>query len=209
MPRRVTERAQLLPALAEVFREHGYDGASLSLIGEATGLGKGSLYHFFPGGKEEMAAAVLAEIDAWFEAQVFAPLANEERPDEGVEQMFVAVNAYFRSGRRVCLVGAFSLSDARDRFAGPVRSYFARWVDALAANRVRAGWDAASAKALAEEGISGVQGALVLARALDDSGAFARGLATLRERLGDPGPAGAGARTSRVTPAGSRRRCPA
>jgi hypothetical protein len=46
----------------------GYrEGASLSLISEATGLGKGCLYHFFPGGKEEMADAVLSEIDGWFE----------------------------------------------------------------------------------------------------------------------------------------------
>ena len=58
MPGTVAERADALPALGEVFREHGFEGASLALIGERTGLGKGSLYHFFPGGKEEMAAAV-------------------------------------------------------------------------------------------------------------------------------------------------------
>ena len=64
------ERAGILPVLAEVFRAHGYEGASLSLITRATGLGKGSLYHLFPGGKAEMAACGLAEIDAWFEANL-------------------------------------------------------------------------------------------------------------------------------------------
>src|SRR3954469_22668198 len=62
MAKTVAERAAVLPVLGEVFREHGFEGASLSLIGERTGLGKGSLYLFFPGGKEEMATAVLAEI---------------------------------------------------------------------------------------------------------------------------------------------------
>ena len=57
MARMVAERADTLPGLAEAFREHGYAGASLSVIGEATGLGRGSLYHFFPGGKREMAEA--------------------------------------------------------------------------------------------------------------------------------------------------------
>ena len=52
---------------------------STPAITAGTGLGKGSLYHLFPGGKAEMAAAVLAEIDAWFEAAVFAPL--RDRPD--------------------------------------------------------------------------------------------------------------------------------
>ena len=51
MARTVAERSDVLPLLAEVFREHGYEGASLSLISKATGLGKGSLYHFFPGVK--------------------------------------------------------------------------------------------------------------------------------------------------------------
>ena len=74
MRRHLTDRQEVLPALAEVFREHGFEGASLARIAQATGLGKGSLYHYFPGGKTEMAAAVLAEIDAWFEGHVFTSL---------------------------------------------------------------------------------------------------------------------------------------
>lgn len=74
MARTVAERTDIIPVLAEIFREHGFEGASLSIIGEKTGLGKGSLYHFFPGGKEEMAAAVLHEIDTWFENNVYRPL---------------------------------------------------------------------------------------------------------------------------------------
>ena len=66
--RRIAPDAEnLLAVIAEVFRKHGYEGASLARIGQATGLGKGSLYNFFPCGKEEMAAGVLAHIVAWFE----------------------------------------------------------------------------------------------------------------------------------------------
>jgi AcrR family transcriptional regulator len=70
-------RAEAVSRLAEVFRERGFDGASLSAISQATGLGKGSLYHHFPDGKEEMALAVLEDIDAWFEREVFSPLAAQ------------------------------------------------------------------------------------------------------------------------------------
>ena len=62
--RSADQREDLLPQVAEVFRESGYDGTSISRITEKTGLGKGSLYHFFPGGKAEMAAAVLADAGA-------------------------------------------------------------------------------------------------------------------------------------------------
>ena len=74
MAKSAPARADLLPQLAEVFRAHGYEGATLTLISEATGLGKGSLYHFFPGGKAQMATEVLTEIDNWFETNIFVPL---------------------------------------------------------------------------------------------------------------------------------------
>ncbi|SME93462.1 transcriptional regulator, TetR family [Tistlia consotensis] len=194
MARTVAERSDTLPALAEVFREHGYEGASLTLIGEATGLGKGSLYHFFPGGKQEMAAAVLAEIDGWFEREIFAPLRSAQPPAAGIAAMFDGVEAYFRSGRRVCLVGAFALGDARDRFAEPVRGYFSRWIKALATALTREGHEVAEARRLAEGAVAGIQGAIVLARALDDPRVFARCLDALRDALGGPGggPGGGG-----------------
>lgn len=186
MPRTVAERTDALPALAEVFREHGYEGASLSIIGKATGLGKGSLYHFFPGGKEEMARAVLAEIDGWFESHVFAPLREDARPRETVAAMFDAVETYFRSGDRVCLVGALALGEVRERFGESVKSYFERWLDALSVALVRAGWSGTDARALAEEAVVGIQGAIVLTRALDRPDLFQHIIARLRERLDAP-----------------------
>jgi TetR/AcrR family transcriptional repressor of lmrAB and yxaGH operons len=183
VPKSVAERADVLPALAECFREHGYEGTSLALIGEATGLGKGSLYHFFPGGKDEMASAVLAEIDAWFEQNVFAPLRKAEPPDDGIVAMFEAVETYFRSGRRVCLVGAFALGDTRDRFARGVRGYFERWIEALCLALIRAGRDTASSAALSEEVVAGIQGAIVLARGLDDPKTFTRAVERLRRAV--------------------------
>ncbi|MCL8382631.1 TetR/AcrR family transcriptional regulator [Xanthobacter aminoxidans] len=185
MARTVAERADILPLLGEVFREHGYEGASLAHITARTGLGKGSLYHFFPGGKEEMAAAVLAEIDGWFEVNVYAPLRADGDPAAAVRDMLARTDAYFRSGRRVCLVGVFALGEVRDRFGAAVASYFARWRDALAAALTRAGFPSAQADDRAEEAVLAIQGALVLARALDDPAVFGRALERLGQRLLD------------------------
>lgn len=179
----MTGRAGLLPVLAEVFREHGYEGASLALISQATGLGKGSLYNLFPGGKAEMAACVLAEIDAWFEANLYAPLREADRPAEAVSTMFDAVESYFRSGRRVCLVGVVALGSERERFAEAVQSYFARWVAALADALKRSGRDDAASVALAEEVVAQIQGAIVLARALGEPALFTRAMTALRARV--------------------------
>lgn len=182
MARLVTDRQDVIPALAEVFRTHGYEGASLAAITAATGLGKGSLYNFFPGGKAEMAEAVLAHIDAWFEADVFAPL--RQGGAAAIDATLDAVDRYFQSGRRVCVVGVFALGEARDRFARRVHGYFAAWIDALAGALAAAGVPSDAAVDLARGTVAGIQGALVLARALDDPGVFGRELAGMRERLG-------------------------
>ena len=180
--RQVHERADVVALLAEVFRECGYEGASLGRITARTGLGKGSLYHFFPGGKDEMAAAVLAHVDEWFATNIIDPL--EHAPvDIGLAGMWEAVDAYFQSGARICLVGGFALDATRDRFAAAIRSYFLRWIIALRDALVRAGCGPAIAAQLAEDVVSGIQGALVLTRAMDERAFFGRSLARLKTRV--------------------------
>jgi AcrR family transcriptional regulator len=182
------DRSEVIAQLAEVFRTYGYEGASLTRITQGTGLGKGSLYHLFPGGKDEMAQAVLAHIDLWFELNVFAPLrenaaeADDDYPQR-IAHMFDACGRYFLSGRKVCLVGAFALDSTRDRFADAVRGYFVRWAEALHAALLRAGHPSHEAAALTEDILGGIQGALVLARAVNQADIFTRTLERLQERV--------------------------
>lgn len=182
MTRIVHERADVVALVAEVFRELGYEGASMSRITQRTKLSKGSLYHFFPGGKEEMAAAILAHVDDWFAREIFERLESDE-PRAALDRMWRDVDAYFRSGRRICLIGAFALDGTRDRFAPAIHAYFKRWIRSLAGALVRAGADEGVAGRLAEEAVVGIQGALTLARALNDEGIFSRRLDALKERL--------------------------
>lgn len=183
MPRSGSERADIIPRLAEVFRQHGYEGASLALISAATGLGKGSLYHFFPGGKEDMANAVLAHIADWFERHLYAPLRTDTDARAAIHAMFQAVDAYFRSGQRICIVGAFALGDARDLFAVVIETYFVAWRQALADALRRAGKTNRGAEELAEFVVIGIQGALVGARAFHDAALFGRTLRRLERQL--------------------------
>ncbi|MGL4263258.1 MAG: TetR/AcrR family transcriptional regulator [Afipia sp.] len=176
-------RGDILASLAEVFRAHGYEGTTLALITEATGLGKGSLYNFFPGGKEQMADEVLASIDRWFADNIYAPLRTASDPVKGIAAMYAATDDYFRSGQRVCLVGVVALGASRDLFGDKVKVYFAGWVDALAAALRRHGDDRSAARRKAEHAVLEIQGALVLARAFDDAKVFSRSLKESEKRL--------------------------
>ncbi|MFB7252521.1 TetR/AcrR family transcriptional regulator [Microbacterium sp. NPDC056234] len=168
MRKSAASRESIIPLLAEAFRDHGYEGASMAVLESATGLGRGSLYNFFPGGKEMMAEAVLDDVDRWFYERIFTPLLAGA---SGVETMFDGVDSYFRSGRRVCLQGMFALGRERDRFALTIRRYFSDWVEALTYALRDAGLSEPHDRAVRV--VAGIQGGLVIARALDSPDAFA------------------------------------
>lgn len=183
MPRQVAERTDLLPKLADVFRTHGYEGSTLGEIGRVTGLGKGSLYYFFPRGKAEMAEAVLADIESWFEVNVLGPLRHPGDPRRSIREMCHAIDAHHRGGRRVCPFALFALGGAREPFAPALRRHFQQWSEALARVLVLAGRGPAPARTEAADAIAAIQGAMVLARAADDPRVFAGAVARVEARL--------------------------
>lgn len=174
MKRGLTERADALPALTEAFRVHGLEGASVAIVSKATGLGKGSLYNFFPGGKEEMMDAVLSDIDRWFATAIFAPLEQPHDPAAAIAAMIEQTTSYFRSGGRVCIVGLVGLGNARDTFSARISGYFARWISAIADCLEAGHVPRSQAVPLAEATVAGIQGAIVLARSLRDEATFVR-----------------------------------
>lgn len=183
MARDIAERHDVIPTLGEIFREYGFSGTTLTEITHRTGLGKGSLYHFFPNGKKEMAEAVLDDVANWFEENVYQPLRECKDPKHGIKTMFKAVDDYFYSGERICLVGAFSLDYTRDRFISKLSSYFLSWNEALIYALRRDGLASKHAKDVAEDVITSIQGALVLARSQDDPKVFSRALKRLQKRI--------------------------
>ena len=68
----------VLAALVQTFRQYGYEGASLSMLSEASGLGRSSLYHYFPNGKADMAQAALNWVLDSFQQLVLAPLSQAD-----------------------------------------------------------------------------------------------------------------------------------
>ncbi|WP_282094741.1 TetR/AcrR family transcriptional regulator [Epibacterium ulvae] len=185
MPRPPIDRSEVIASIAEVFRKYGYDGASLGIIREETGYGRGSLYHFFPGGKEEMARAVISHIDAWFEEHIFQPLETQP-PSDALTHMFDATDRYFQSGGRVCLVGAFALEQSRDRFCDEINDYFARWTKALSHCLVKDQWEQTAAKQAAAQTVALIQGGIVLTRATHDGFHFMAALLAAKSLCASP-----------------------
>jgi AcrR family transcriptional regulator len=129
-----------------------------------------------------MAAVLLTEIHDWFESNVFAQLTSQE-PDVSIRNMWAATGSYFYQGERICLMGAFALDQTRNRFSSMIRRYFSRWIETLQNALIRGGMKSENAAALAEAAVGNIQGALILARALDDPKVFERALHRLEAEL--------------------------
>ena len=76
-----------------------------------------------------------------------------------------------------------SLGEAREPFSAEIGRYFARWASVLARVLQRLGRGRRAALSEAYDAIAAVQGALVLARSLDDPRLFRAALARTRRRL--------------------------
>ncbi|MDN3249096.1 TetR/AcrR family transcriptional regulator [Streptomyces mutabilis] len=172
MARTVLDRSDVVHALAGVFRKRGFEGGSLSVIQQETGVGRGSLYHFFPRGKTDMAAAVLEQVSEWFEERIFTPLRTANDAAEAIEAMSQEVAEYFTSRNRVCLFAAMTLGEEQDTFADAVRTYFTDWVDALAGVLRTGGLSPQEAADRALDAVAAIQGGLILARAYGDDATF-------------------------------------
>jgi TetR/AcrR family transcriptional repressor of lmrAB and yxaGH operons len=183
VPAPSSSRDEVLSRLMEVFREKGYDGASLSELSEATGLGKSSLYHYFPGGKEDMANQVLAHLADQLETALFEPLRSSRSPAKKVDQMLDAIVAFYDAGRKACLLERLCASVDSKRFRRPLGRAFATWIDAVEATCLEAGLTRAVARARAEDLVIRIEGALVVCAGIGDTGAFERTIRDLRKSV--------------------------
>ena len=70
MPRPDRSRAALLDSAATLFRRQGYAATGVNQILESADVKAGSLYHHFPDGKQELAAAVVEVVGSDIERRL-------------------------------------------------------------------------------------------------------------------------------------------
>jgi TetR/AcrR family transcriptional regulator, lmrAB and yxaGH operons repressor len=168
-----------IPYLLQLFRQYGYDGATLAKISQATGLGKASLYHHFPGGKDEMVTTVLDYLEECLEMKILDTLRSEGETIRRFQKMCESVNRLYEQGQQPCLFAILLMGSARDIFHERVKILLNTWIEEIAAVLIAAGLEATEARQRGEDALIAIQGALILAQGLDDIVPFQRVLAKL------------------------------
>ena len=158
---------EVIAQIGKVFREVGYEGASLSMLSKATGLQRASLYHRFPGGKEQMATEVLEATGTWLSEQVLKPLKVPGDPDAKIRAMLRQLDEFYAGGKQACLLNMLSSSRIQGGpFTQLIQSTFEAWISTLRDVLVEAGLKRATAQNRAEQTVMKLQGSLVLSRGM-------------------------------------------
>jgi AcrR family transcriptional regulator len=188
MPAATSSRDEIIDRLFALFQEHGFDGASLSDVSRATGLGKSSLYHHFPDGKLQMAQAVLERATTVIDGEI-AGVANSSLSLKArIRKIVALLNQMYSGGRTLCVLGRLATSSARSDSLDGLRQAFEIWINAIALLAKESGMPARRAATFAEDWIARLQGALIMQAATGDTGAFERTLEAL-VALGEKSPA--------------------
>lgn len=160
-PARTPTRERILFAAAELFRRQGYYGTGLKQVVAEAEAPFGSLYHHFPGGKQELAEEVVGMAGAFFQALVTAVYDEQRTPEASVRAIFTgAAETLEATGYEdACPIETVALEVAStdERLRQATAAVFARWTEALTE---RLG-DRGKAHAV----IAALEGAFILSRA--------------------------------------------
>src|SRR5262245_33737304 len=153
-------RTLMVRAAARLFQERGYAATSFHDVITRSGAPRGSIYHHFPGGKEQLAAEALQ----WYAGRMREKLAETKAKDsvEAIEGFLHASREAmrrtgFRAGCPVAAV-ALDLAPEDERLQAVVRAAFADWHRVLVRSLERDGLTAPQARQLASFVIATVEG---------------------------------------------------
>jgi TetR/AcrR family transcriptional regulator, lmrAB and yxaGH operons repressor len=155
----------MIERTAVLLAKKGLQGASFSEILEASGAPRGSLYHHFPGGKDELVLAALEHAGN----QALAALDRMSgKPPRAVAETFVSLwrtvlaRSDFAAG---CAVVAVTVAAESPALRARAAEILASWRQRLSSLFVEGGMPKRKARAAAVNLVAACEGAVILARA--------------------------------------------
>lgn len=161
-------REAIVRAAATLFRRHGFAATGVNEIVAESGAPKGSLYHYFPEGKDQIAEAAVRFAGAGTVATL-EQLARETSSGAALVQAYCKLVAEWmaKSGFRDGSPIATTLLEAAPRsekITAAGREVFDNWRDVIARKLRDDGFGKVEANRLALLSIAAIDGALILAR---------------------------------------------
>jgi len=161
-------RTRIRAAASALFRRDGYSGTGLKRIAAESGAPFGSIYHFFPGGKQELGAAALTHGGERYRElleSVYPPGADVV---EATEASFVQAAGLLEETdyRYACPIATIALEVANtdELMRTAAAAAFESWLELLEQRFTEAGMSTERALEVAVGTFCLIEGALLLAR---------------------------------------------
>ena len=161
-------KENLVRTTMRLFRRQGYASTGLQQVLAESGAPKGSLYHYFPNGKESLGEAAV-DLAGGLVAELLEGLAAKHAEPRAFVQAYCKVMAgwmkesQFRSGCPIATTMLETAPQSATITAAGARA-IDRWIEIIAGVLTRAGEKPRDAAARAQLVISAMEGALLLAR---------------------------------------------
>ncbi|CAN5756825.1 TetR/AcrR family transcriptional regulator [soil metagenome] len=162
-------RDRLVATTAALFLHQGFSATGVGAITAGSGVPTGSLYHHFPGGKEELAAEALRAAGAGYQLLVEAVI--DDAPDlaTGIRQSFPAAAAVLEASgyADACPIAtvALEVASTNDALRRVTAEIFDAWAGALSSRLESVGLPADRARSLALAYLAALEGGFLLCRA--------------------------------------------
>lgn len=180
-------RDRLVGAAARLFQERGYAATGLAEILSLSGAPKGSLYHYFPGGKEDLAIAAAELAGARFRESLTQEMEAASSTPDLVRRFGARLAGWLEqsSFTKGCPLATLALEQAphSPALSETLAELFAGWQDILETRLMADGVAATRRAELATLILSGLEGALILARVQRSSAPLNRCTAALSRLL--------------------------
>ncbi|MDT0433388.1 MULTISPECIES: TetR/AcrR family transcriptional regulator [Streptomyces] len=158
-------RERVVRAASRLFQRQGYEGTGIKLIAQEAEATLGSVYHFFPDGKEGLAVAAIQHGDREFAEMLSSGLAGSDDPAEAVENCARTLATALRESdwAEGCPVTATALETLgrSPSIQQACLEALRNWQAVLAAKFRAGGFDAEEAEELACTVLSALEGAEV------------------------------------------------
>ena len=157
-------RDRMVEGAMKLLAQRGLQATSFAEVLAATGAPRGSLYHHFPGGKDQLVAAAVDRAGAVL-TDAMAPVAGA--PAEAVVERFLAIwravltRSQCEAG---CAVLAVTVATDSPDLLSHATAVFRAWRERLADLLQQGGLSPEQARALAMMLIASAEGAVVLSR---------------------------------------------
>jgi AcrR family transcriptional regulator len=163
-------REKILDASAELLRRNGYTGTGMKQVASASGAPFGSVYHHFPGGKEQLGAETIRLAGTYYQDLVTSVMAAEPDPVSAVIACFEGAGETLRNTgyADACPIAtvALEVASTNETLRKATADVFEEWISFCTAGFELAGIPKARSRELAFMLLCLLEGAFLFSRAM-------------------------------------------